>query len=328
VKALRLHAAGDLRLHDEPEPIPGPGQELVRVTAVGLCGSDRHWFLEGTIGDAGLSRPLVLGHEVAGVIDNGPRRGVRVAVDPACPCADCDLCLSGQGNLCLNLRFLGHGTTDGGLREAISWPAKLLMPLPDDIPDVEATLLEPLGIALHAVELGGVQPGMSAGVYGCGPIGLLIVAVLNELNCRRIVATDVLRSRVEAARAAGATEAGVASPGHDPLPQVDVAFEAAGEDAAIEDAVRSVRPGGRVVLVGIPANDRSSFPASVARRKGLMLHLCRRMRAGDLGRAMSLVGRGSIRLAPLISERYGLEQAEAAFRALVQRTGLKVIVEP
>jgi L-iditol 2-dehydrogenase len=328
LRALRLHAAGDLRLHEEPDPACRAGEELVRPTAVGLCGSDRHWFLEGAIGDADLSRPLVLGHELAGVVADGPRRGLRVAVDPGDPCLRCDLCLAGLSNLCPKLRFLGHGKTDGGLRTLMAWPRHLLIPLPDTIGDVEAPLLEPLGIALHAVELSGVQPGMSAGVYGCGPIGLLIIEILNAMGCSPIVATDLRAWRIEAARAAGASDSYLTDGERGELPMVDAAFEAAGEDAAIADAVRSVRPGGRVVLIGIPADDRSSFRASVARRKGLALVLCRRMRATDLQRAIRLVSAGAIELRSLVSNRHSLDDAKAAFAELVQRSGLKVIVEP
>jgi L-iditol 2-dehydrogenase len=327
VRALRLHAAGDLRLHDEPDPVPSGDEELVRITGVGLCGSDRHWFVHGGIGDAVLGPPLVLGHEVAGVVADGPRRGLRVAVDPADPCRRCDLCLSGAGHLCESLRFLGHGACDGGLRTLLAWPRYLLRPLPESIADAEAPLLEPLGIAVHAIDLGGIRPGMSAGVYGCGPIGLLLVQLLRALGCAPIVATDVVPHRLEAARAMGATRAADASVAAD-LPGVDVAFEAAGNDAAVADAVRAVRAGGRVVLVGIPSDDRTSFRASVARRKGLTLALCRRMRGTDLPRAIRLVEAGRVELAPLVSERHPLVDVRAAFEGLVERRGLKIVIEP
>jgi L-iditol 2-dehydrogenase len=328
VKALRLHGAGDLRVHEEADPIPAAGDELVRVTAVGLCGSDRHWFAAGGIGDATLTRPLVLGHEVAGVVDDGPRRGMRVAVDPADPCRRCELCRAGHGNLCPRLRFLGHGETDGGLRTLMAWPRHLLHPLPASITDAEATLLEPLGIALHGVDLAAPRPAMSAGVYGCGPIGLLLVQLLRAIGFGKIVATDLLPHRVDAARAMGASEARVVPVDGADLPAVDVAFEVAGEDGAVEDAVRSVRPGGRVILIGIPSRDRTSFPASPARRKGVSLMLCRRMTAPDLPRAIRLVEAGRIDLATLVSKRQALEAARAAFDALVNRRGIKIVVEP
>ena len=159
VKALRLHGACDLRLHEEPDPEPHAGQVLVRVGGVGLCGSDRHWFLEGGIGDAVLGEPLVLGHEFAGVVTSGPRTGQRVVLDPAVPCGRCTLCSAGDGHLCSELRFAGHGSTDGGLRTLVAWPERLAYPLPDSVSDEAAPLLEPLGVALHAIDLGGAEAG-------------------------------------------------------------------------------------------------------------------------------------------------------------------------
>src|SRR5438128_3985305 len=135
MKAVRLHGTGDLRLADERVPVPGPGTSLVRVTAVGICGSDLHWWGEAGIGDAALAEPLVLGHEAAGVIEDGPRRGERVAIDPAISCGACRPCLAGYRNLCVRIRFAGHGSQDGAMRDFLSWPSGSLHPLPDDLTD-------------------------------------------------------------------------------------------------------------------------------------------------------------------------------------------------
>lgn len=337
MKALRLHGRGDLRLHEEPEPDPGEGELLLRVTAVGLCGSDRHWLTEGGIGDAVLTVPLVLGHEFVGTVESGPRAGERVVVDPAVPCRRCSVCLAGRPHLCPELRFAGHGSTDGALRTLLAWPERLAHRLPDSLPDAEGALLEPLGVALHALDLGRVRAGATAGVFGCGPIGLLLVQALRAVGATAILATDRLPHRVAAAAALGATHAldadeAIADRGLlERLPGgggVDVAFEVAGEDAALADAIDAVRPGGRVVVVGIPDGDRTSFTASTARRKGLTLLLCRRMEPADLPRAIRLVETGRVELAPLVSERYALSQWNEAFGALVERRGLRAIVEP
>lgn len=329
MRSLRLHAIGDLRLHDEADPDVAPGESLLRVTSVGLCGSDRHWFGEGGIGDAVLTRPLVLGHEIVGVVEDGPHLGERVALDPADPCRRCEVCRRGLGHFCPSMRFAGHGDADGGLRTLMAWPSHLLHPLPDGIDDSEGTLLEPLGIAIHALDLGGATSPMSAGVYGCGPIGLLLVRLLRAAGCDRIIATDPLPHRREAARAAGATRvrSAIDAPVRDEI-DLDVVFEVAGVDAAVEDAVRGVRPGGRVILVGIPSDDRTSFPASAARRKGLTLMLSRRMAGSDLERAIRLVESRRVDLSSLVSARHPLADAPAAFEALEQRRGLKIVVEP
>jgi L-iditol 2-dehydrogenase len=326
MRVARLHGPGDLRLHDEPEPEPGVGEALVRVTTVGLCGSDRHWFLDGAIGETRVDKPLVLGHEIAGVVASGPRRGQRVAVEPADPCGECATCLAGVGHLCPTTRFAGHGTTDGGLRELTAWPARLLVPIPDAVGDDDAALLEPLGIALHALDLGKLRPESTAAVIGCGPIGLLLIQVLAARGCRRIAAIEPLSHRRDAALACGATSATPAvSPSDAP---VDVAFEAAGEDDAVAAAVDLVGPGGRVVLVGIPAGDDTTFPASVARRKGLTILLSRRMAPGALERAVELTASGGVRPGRIISARHPLEDVAQAFGALVEQGDLKILVEP
>jgi len=333
VKALRLHGPGELRLHEEPAPQPGDGELLVRVTAVGLCGSDRHWLAEGSIGDAVLKQPLVLGHEFVGTVESGPRAGERVALDPAVPCGRCAVCRMERPHLCPELRFAGHGSTDGALRTLVAWPERLAYRLPDSLEDAEGALLEPLGVALHALDLGRIEPGTTAGVFGCGPIGLLLVQALRAAGATAELATDRLPHRVAAAAALGATDAYEAG-GRGPPARVsgglgvDVAFEAAGEDAALADAIDAVRPGGRVVIVGIPEGDRTSFTASTARRKGLTLLLCRRMEPADLPRAIRLAESGRVELAPLVSERHALSDWEDAFEALLERRGLKTIVEP
>jgi L-iditol 2-dehydrogenase len=337
MRALRLVRPGVLRLSEEAPPVPGDGEVMLRVTAVGLCGSDAHWYSEGAIGDAALGHPLVLGHEFAARIESGPRSGERVAVDPAVPCRRCEMCLSGSPHLCGALVFAGHGVTDGALRTFMAWPERCLVSLPDNLSDAEGALLEPLGVALHAASLASVRPGGTAGVFGCGPIGLLLIGALRWLGITSIVATDVLPHRLAAAGAAGATRVVQASATGSERAEVaeasgkrglDVVFETAGTDAAVETAVTAARPGGQVVLIGIPSTERTSFPAATARRKELTLSLCRRMLFRDLVLAAGLAGRGAIRLDTLISHRFGLEQGDAAFATLVRRTGLKVIVEP
>jgi L-iditol 2-dehydrogenase len=336
MKALRLHGRGDLRLHDEPAPTSSDGEVLIRVTAVGLCGSDRHWFVEGSIGDAALTHPLVLGHEFVGTIESGPRAGERVALDPAIPCGCCVVCRLGQPHLCPELRFAGHGSTDGALRTLLPWPEQLAHRLPSSISDPEGTLVEPLGVALHALDLGRAGVGTTAAVFGSGPIGLLLLQALGVVGATTILATDRLSHRVAVAAAMGATHAldadeALASRAlTDRLPRggVDVAFEAAGEDDSLASAIDAVRPGGRIVIVGIPDGDRTSFTASTARRKGLTLLLCRRMEATDLPRAIALAETGRVQLGPLVSERYALSEWRQAFDALIERRGLKVVVEP
>jgi L-iditol 2-dehydrogenase len=321
--AARLHGTGDIRLAREPVPAAAPGLTLVRVTAVGICGSDLRWWDEAGIGDARLDRPLVLGHENAGVIAEGPRRGQRVAIDPAIPDGTCESCLRGYRNLCPQVRFAGHGGTDGGLREYLAWPTELLHPLPGALSDTDGALLEPLGVAAHAVDLGHLRLGGSAAVVGCGPIGLMIIQLLFAAGAARVIAADPLPHRAEAAAGLGAVLIGGSPAGAD----VDTAFEVAGTDAAVDAAMAAARPGGRVVLAGIPGHDRTSFRASAARRKGLTIAMSRRMNDA-YPRAIALAGSGRVDLASLVTRRSALAQTAAAFGSAARRDGLKVIVEP
>ncbi len=319
MKTIRLHAPNDLRQHEEPVPEPGPGEVLVRVEVVGICGSDLHWFGEAGIGDARLSRPLVLGHEFAGVIAAGPRQGERVAIDPAVPCHTCDFCLQGNPNLCEHLRFAGHGEVDGAMQEFVAWPEECLFPLPEALSPADGAMLEPLGVAIHAVDLAHLRAGMNVGVFGCGPIGLLVIQVAQLAGANRVFATEPLQHRLKAAHRLGA---------QDWLPgqTVDAAFEVAGESAAIETAFTAVKPGGKVILAGIPADDRTSFTASVARRKGLTIKMVRRMKF-TYPRAIQLVESGKVDVRSLVTRRFPLEQAQQAFTLAQQREGLKIVID-
>jgi L-iditol 2-dehydrogenase len=328
VRTARLHAVGDLRVADEPMPDAAPGMSLVQVTAVGICGSDLHWWDEGAIGDAKLTHPLVLGHEGAGVIAEGPRAGQRVAIDPAIPCETCRACRDGYRNLCYRLKFSGHGDTDGMMREFMAWPTTALHPLPDRVSDADGAMLEPLGVAIHSVDLGHLPFGGTASVIGCGPIGLLLIEVLKVAGASSVLAIEPLAHRREAAERLGADE--VADPAaFDKALRagVDVAFEAAGNNEGVELAMASVRPGGRVVLVGIPGDDVIRFGASLARRKGLTIAMVRRMNE-VYPRAISLAERGVVDLGSVVTSRTGLGEIPAAFGAAARRTGLKAIIEP
>jgi L-iditol 2-dehydrogenase len=329
MKTLRLHAAHDLRFHEEPTPVPGSGDALLRVKAVGICGSDLHWYQEGGIGDACLVHPLVLGHEFTAVTEAGE----RVAVEPSIACGQCEYCQRGDPNLCENLIFAGHGNHDGALRQQIAWPRRCLFPISDRLSEAECVMLEPLGVAMHAVNLGKLRVGMNVGVFGVGPIGLLVLQLVRLSGAETIVVTDKLSHRLEAARSLGATNAILAGAETEVRGimaatggrGVDVAFEVAGENEAVETSIASVRPGGRVVLIGIPGDDRTSFSASTARRKGLTLILVRRMKH-IYPDAIRLVESGQVDVRSLVTHTFQFEQAADAFALATRREGLKVVI--
>ncbi|HEX7394429.1 MAG TPA: zinc-binding dehydrogenase [Anaerolineaceae bacterium] len=330
MKVIRLHARADLQVQDEPDPIPGAGEKLIQVKAVGICGSDLHWYAESGIGDAQLEHPLVLGHEFAGITETGQ----RVAADPAIPCRQCELCRRGHPNLCQEVVFAGHGKQDGALRERMAWDERNLFPIPESFTYADGAMLEPLGIAIHAVDLAHLKSGMTVGVFGCGTIGLLIVQLARLSGAVTIIATDRLVHRVEAAGSLGATKAILAEGGAEIQAVmaatggrgVDIAFEVAGEPEAVEMSFAAVLPGGKVILAGIPANDFTSFPASVARRKGLTIKMVRRMKH-TYPRAIELVSTGMVDVRSLVTHRFPLVKATEAFGVAQRRDGIKVIIE-
>lgn len=333
MRAVRLHGRRDIRVHDEAQPEPGPGEELVRVTAVGICGSDLHWYEEGAVGDARLAAPLVLGHEAAGVILAGERAGRRVAIDPAIPCGHCDPCLRGRPHVCEDLIFAGGYGQDGALREVMAWPSECLIDVPDEIDQVAALMLEPLGVAIHAFGLARPSVGDTIGVFGCGPIGLLLIQLARLSGARTIVATDRLPHRIEAALRCGATDVALVDAGRErtTLSRVapgglDATFEAVGEDDAVVTAMHLARPASRVVLVGIPGSDRTTFPASLARQKGLSFLVSRRMNQ-TYPRAIELVRSGRIDVLSVVTHRYPLAESVEAFETASRRDGLKVVIE-
>ncbi len=296
---------------------------------LGICGSDLHWFTEGGIGDARIVQPLVLGHEFSGLT----KEGKLVAVDPAIPCGKCEFCSRGDPNLCPDILFAGHGHVDGSLREYVAWDKRFIHPLPDAISDEEGAMLEPLGVAIHAVDLAHIKPGMTVGVFGCGPIGLLIAQVARLAGATKVIATDILPHRVEAALSLGVDQAWLVE---DRLPEavglkatsgrgVDVAFEAAGVQGAVDDAFSAVAIGGKVILAGIPDDDHTSFSASTARRKGLTIKLVRRMKS-TYPRAIEMVARHQVDVRSLVTHRFPLAQTREAFETATKRDGLKVMI--
>ena len=302
------------------------------MQAVGICGSDLHWLADGGIGDARLSQPLVLGHEFAGLTDAGE----RVAADPSISCGECRHCREGNPNFCEFLMFAGHGRQDGALREYMPWPSRLCFALPPSLSAADGVMLEPLGVAIHSVDLAHLKEGMRVGVLGCGPIGLLILQLARRAGAAGVLCTDTLPHRVDAARSLGADPAvlvepdsiseealrmaGEAGPAH--ADGLDVVFEAAGRNAAVETAVELVKPGGKVMLVGIPSDDRTAFTASVARRKGITFKLVRRMK-NTYPRAIQLAADGSVDVRSLVTHRFPLTDARQAFQAAERREGIK-----
>jgi L-iditol 2-dehydrogenase len=333
MKAIRLYDINDLRLEQVPNPIPKANELLLRTASVGICGSDVHYFKEGGTGGSIMPHPLILGHEFSAWIESGPNKGQLVTVDPALPCGICEYCLEGNPNLCLNLQFAGSEDTDGALQEFLTWPKEAIFPLPKSCTPEEGAMMEPLGVAIHAMRLGKVFPGMNIGVFGAGPIGLLTIQMAKLAGASRIFSTDKLSNRIESALECGATDIMLAD-GNE-ISKIlsmtggrglDVTFEAAGEDGmAVETAVQTAKRGGTTVLIGIPVEDTTAFTASAARRRGLTIKLSRRMK-NTYPTAINLVASGQINLNPLITDHYQLEEFEQAYENAAKRQGIKSFI--
>lgn len=327
MKTIYLFQAGDLRLVERPKPIAHHNEAMIQISAVGLCGSDLHWYRDGAIGPWTMSSPIILGHECAGIW-NGK---TNVAIDPAIPCGHCEFCQRGLQHVCPDGKFLG-GSEKGALVEWVALPEHCLYPLPASLNLLDGVMLEPLGVALHAISLAPILPGQTVGVFGCGPIGLLIIQLAQLSGAYKIFATDKLPHRLEAARHYGASATFLAD-GHEAatiLSQVqgrglDITFEAAGDDKAVAAAVHTCVPGGTMVTVGITAGDQIMLPAGAARSKELTVKVAHRMNH-DYPRAINLLSSGKIDVQSLISHQFPLADYAKAFAVAEQRTGLKVVI--
>jgi len=342
MRAVKLYAPGDLRLVEIEKPSPGPGELLVQVKDVGVCASDVHYFRDGRIGDAVVTEPLILGHEFGGVVaevgagvDN-VEPGERVAVEPAISCWECDMCRAGDTNLCRSIKFCGTPPTDGAFREFIAWPARLIVPVPDSMAMSEVAMLEPLAVGVYAVEIAGSVEGKTVGVVGAGAIGLSILQAARVAGCGETYVTDLIPERLELAGRLGgehtfdARNPTVAENVKEAsgCRGLDVVFEAAGENDAVCQAVDMVRPGGLVLIGGIPRDDRMSLTASVIRRKGLTIKMIRRSK-NTLKRAIELVHQGKVDVASFVTHRFPLERiTEAVETARDRRDGVvRAVVE-
>ena len=317
MRAARLHGIRDLRVEDVPDPVPAPGEVLLAVRAVGVCGSDLHHYLEGSIGALVSPDPFILGHEFAAeVLEGGPLPpGTLVAVDPNRSCGACEWCRDGHTNLCPEVRFVGVPPYPGALAEYATARPEELIPLPPGMDAATGALLEPLGVAIHALDLARLRPMASVAVLGLGPIGLLLLQVARACGAGRIVAVDPLAYRCEVASELGADAVATAVAGVTEATDgrgVDVVLEATNSPLGPQHAAEAVRVGGSVVLVGIPTGNAFALEAALVRRKGITIKMSRRMRH-VYPRAIDMVQAGRVTFAPLVTHRFDLDGTPAAF---------------
>jgi len=327
MKAVFLTGIREMEIREAPEPVLAGGNDvLLRVDNIGVCGSDMHYYRTGRIGTQAVEYPWLLGHEcaatvvrVGGEVDR-VRPGDRVAVDPLIVCHACDQCLAGREHTCRKQRFLGcPGQVAGALAEYLVMPSECCFPVPDSLTMVQATLTEPFAIGLYARRLAGPIAGHKVGILGCGPIGLCVLLAVRAAGPCTTYVTDLLDERLRVARTCGADATGVPTREDivadfqraEPL-GLDYVFECAGEQETLDQAVALARPGGSVMVVGIPEFDRWGFEADTARRKELRIQHVRRQNR-CVQDAIDLAAAGTVNLDPLVTHHFPLEKANEAY---------------
>jgi len=336
VRAAVLVRRGELRIEERPTPSPGPGQVLVRVSAVGICGSDVHYWHRGAIGPFVVRAPLILGHECAGQVAavgpgvTGLAPGDRVALEPGVPCGHCAACRCGRYNLCPEVRFLATPPVDGALAEYVAHPAAFCFRLPPEVSDEVGALLEPLSVGVHAARRGGCGLGSRVLVTGLGPIGLVAVLAARACGAAAVYATDPVAFRRAAAGALGAEalaaeEAAALRPAGD---GVDVAIECSGAAPALALCCAALRPGGVLVVVGMGA-ETATLPLIELQTREVEVRPIFRY-AHTYPAALALAASGRAPLERLITHRLPLERVEEGFELSRVAAGgtIKVMIDP
>jgi L-iditol 2-dehydrogenase len=328
---------------EQPSPvIQRPTEVLLRIDRVGVCGSDVHYFVDGRIGDQVLHYPATLGHECAGTVAavgrevTGLRPGDRVAIDPALVCGACDQCRAGRPNTCRKLSFMGApGEDPGAMADFRVLPAENCFPVPPSMSLDQATLAEPLSIGLYAVGLADLRAGMTRAILGAGPIGLSVLLCAKAAAPGPTYVTEPLAPRREVALQCGAdaacdprsTDAVAEILGRQPC-GLDVVFECSGDPRMLDPAMALLKPGGTLVIVGIPAQQRIDFDIHVMRRKELTFRNVRRQR-GCVGPVLAMIADGRLNPDAMLTHHFSPERAEQAFELVAgyQDGVIKAIIE-
>jgi L-iditol 2-dehydrogenase len=342
MKALLLAKYGHLEMTEMPQPSPGSDEVLVRVAACGICGSDVHGY-DGSSGRR--IPPIVMGHEAAGVVAavgsdvRTFQEGDRVTFDSTIYCGACGPCQRGEVNLCDRRQVLGVSCGDyrraGAFAEFVSVPARIAYRLPDALSFAEASMLEAVAVAVHAVSLAEISRDTTALVVGAGTIGLLTLQALKAAGCKQVLIADVDNSRLALAETLGASE--ILNAGKDLVAEVlgrtggggvDVAIEAVGRNETVNACIDSVRKGGTVVLVGNISPEVTISLQKVVTRQIRLQGSC--ASAGEYPQAIEWMASGAIRVKPLISAIAPLEQGPQWFERLHAREPnlMKVVLTP
>lgn len=334
MRASVLLSRRELRVESRPIPIPDPDQVLVKVAAVGVCGSDVHYFREGRIGDFIVDAPLVLGHEVSGrVVGAGAdvpaeRIGQRVAIEPQRPCRRCRYCRTGSYNLCPRMEFYATPPIDGAFCEYVTIQQDFAYPVPDNVSDEAAALCEPLSVAIAAIRKAAVGPGGRVLIAGAGPIGVICAQAARAFGAADVIVTDLIPEKRDRALNFGATR--VIDPSTVEITalelEVDAFIDATGAPAAISSGIKCVRPGGAAILVGL---GHSELVLPVEQIQNLEIMVTGVFRYTDTWTAaIAMISSNLVDLDALVTGQFDLDQVEEALESDLSPASLKSIVYP
>ncbi len=345
-----LHGIRDIRLESREIPIPKANEVLVKIARVGICGSDLHYYTDGHIGQYVVEAPLILGHESAGVIAavgsdvTNLEIGDRVSLEPGMTCGTCYHCKRGRYNLCPDVVFMATPPVDGAFAEYVAWRSDFVFKIPDQVSLDAAALLEPLAVAVWAVQRAGIGMGASVAIFGGGTIGCMTVQAAKAAGATTIIVVDLEPFRLEFAASLGATHTINARAGSvleqiraitEPLngltgssAGVDAAFETAGALITCRQTIEAVRSGGVAVLVGLPPDPMVSLDIVAAASREVDIRGQFRY-ANCYPAALALVSTGRVNLDKMITQRYALKDTKAAFEFAEKEknASLKVMIE-
>ena len=327
MKSMVLTGIRQMEMVERADPeIRGEKDVLIRLGRVGVCGSDVHYYVSGKIGSQVVEYPFTVGHECSGIVEEVGRgvsrvkAGDRIAVEPAVSCFRCDQCLAGRHHTCRELVFLGcPGQIEGCLSEYIVMPEESCFKISDKMSLDEAAISEPLAIGVYGVKQSGDISGADIGILGAGPIGLSVMLAAKARGAGNIYATDLIDQRVEVVSRHGATWAGNPEK-QDVVGEIlglekgglDVVFECCGEQEALDQAIELLKPGGKLMLIGIPQVDRVSFCIDKIRRKEICVQNVRRQ-CGCVQESLDMIDNNQIDVDFMVTHRFGFDQTKEAF---------------
>ncbi|MBM7581669.1 L-iditol 2-dehydrogenase [Caldicoprobacter guelmensis] len=343
MKAAVLRKPFEIVLEDRPVPEVGPDEVLIKVMAVGVCGSDVHYYETGRIGRYVVEKPIILGHECAGIVaavgDNVTRFkvGDRVAVEPGVTCGTCEYCKQGRYNLCPDVKFLATPPYDGAFVQYFKHRQDFVFHIPDHLTFEEAAMIEPFSVGIHAATRAGIRPGSTVAIFGLGPVGLMAVVAAKAFGASRIIAVDLEEIRLKAAKEVGATLA-INAKEADALKEildftdkrgVDVAIEAAGHPKTLQDALASLCRGGKLAVVGLPAQDNIPLNVPEIADKEVDIYGIFRY-ANTYPKGIDILSSGIADVRSLVTGRFSLAQtAQALEEARINKAKhIKIMVYP